>query len=120
MILLVEDDARVAGLIQEVLGLEGYAVELVRDGAVALDRVLTNDYEAILCDVSLPGLDGATIYRKLAQFRPDVLPRVAFITGHDTAKVTQLLETAPPPRTLRKPFGIDELRRFVRDVLNAA
>jgi DNA-binding response OmpR family regulator len=118
-ILVIEDDPRVAGFIVEILELEGYLVELAREGAAALDRLLVGAWDGVLCDVSLPGLDGATLYRQLEASRPELLARTAFISGHDPLEVARRLQ-ATPARTLKKPFGIDELRAFVADLLQPA
>jgi CheY-like chemotaxis protein len=118
-ILVIDDDPRVAGFIVEVLELEGYTVELAREGGLAVERLLAGSWDAVLCDVSLPGLDSAALYRQLQQSRPELLARTAFISGHDLLEVARRLQ-ATPARTLKKPFGIDELRFLVADLLHAA
>lgn len=60
-ILLVEDEPNIARGIRENLEAEGYAVETVRDGRVALDRIRDALFDLIILDVMLPGMDGFTV-----------------------------------------------------------
>lgn len=60
-ILLVEDEINLARGIRENLEAEGYAVEVVSDGAVALDKIRRHEYGLVILDVMLPGMDGFTV-----------------------------------------------------------
>ena len=63
-ILVVEDEPTIATGLQDDLEQEGYAVEVVTDGAVAIQRILEGEFDLILLDVMLPGADGFTVCRK--------------------------------------------------------
>jgi len=60
-ILLVEDELNLARGIRENLEAEGYAVDVVADGLVALDRIRREEYGLVILDVMLPGMDGFTV-----------------------------------------------------------
>lgn len=60
-ILLVEDEPNLARGIKENLEAEGYTVDHVADGRVALDRIRTHEYGLVVLDVMLPGMDGFTV-----------------------------------------------------------
>ena len=60
-ILVVEDEKNVAAFIEQGLTEEGYVVDAVADGALALDYAATYEYDLILLDVLLPGLDGRQV-----------------------------------------------------------
>src|SRR5436190_7126901 len=64
-LLLVEDDAKLVRSICKGLRSEGYAVDVVRDGAAALVNAGVWDYDAIVLDVMLPGGDGFAVCRAL-------------------------------------------------------
>jgi len=64
-ILLVEDELKMARAIRRGLEQEGYAVEAVTDGTDAVHRGLYEEYDAIVLDVMLPGLDGFSVCREL-------------------------------------------------------
>ena len=57
-VLVVEDEARMAGLLKRALQEEGHAVDVAADGPEGLWLATENPYEAIVLDVMLPGLDG--------------------------------------------------------------
>jgi two-component system OmpR family response regulator len=64
-ILLVEDEVKMARAVRRGLEQEGYAVDAVADGGDALRRALVEDYDAIVLDVMLSGLDGFAVCREL-------------------------------------------------------
>jgi DNA-binding response OmpR family regulator len=64
-VLLVEDDVKLVRALQRGLELEGYAVEAVLDGDEALSRAMTEDFDAIVLDLMLPGMNGFTICETL-------------------------------------------------------
>src|SRR5258706_721840 len=64
-ILLVEDDARLAGLITEYLGRNGLEVHIERRGDLAVDRAYELEPDLLVLDVMLPGRDGFDVCREL-------------------------------------------------------
>lgn len=63
-ILLVEDDARIAAEVAEALGAAGYIVDAARDGETAWFKGDTEEYDAVVLDLGLPGMDGLSILKK--------------------------------------------------------
>ena len=87
------------------------------DGREALTRLAAGDVDLILSDLRMPDLDGPALYRALAAQRPDLLPRLVFMTG-DTlgGDMTGFLsETAV--RVLEKPLDPAGLSARVRTFL---
>ena len=66
-VLVVEDEARMAGLLQRALREEGHAVDVAADGPEGLWLATENSYGAIVLDVMLPGLDGFQLCRRLRE-----------------------------------------------------
>lgn len=64
-LLIIEDSARLLRSLGSGLGKMGYAVDLVADGREGLDYARFGDYDLIILDLLLPGMDGLTILRKL-------------------------------------------------------
>ncbi|MFC4333172.1 response regulator [Streptomyces andamanensis] len=64
-LLLVEDDRELAGLLNEVLGDEGYAVDVAADGQRGLHLGLTRTYDVLVIDRRLPVVDGLDLLRRL-------------------------------------------------------
>ena len=65
-ILIVEDEAHIAQMIEATLSLGGYTSEICSDGARAVERILAGGYDLVLLDVMLPGLDGFAVMERVA------------------------------------------------------
>lgn len=63
-VLLVEDDARIAADVTEALVAAGYIVDAVKDGEDAWFKGDTEEYDAVVLDLGLPGMDGLSILKK--------------------------------------------------------
>jgi two-component system NtrC family sensor kinase len=110
-ILVVDDQPWLVALIQEVLERDGHVVDSVLGGQAALERLREHTYELVVCDLQMPDVDGAAVYR--AARRPAVL----LMTGYaDTSAYGDFLQTTPAV-VLNKPVGIDALRENVRRLL---
>ncbi len=66
-ILIIEDDAAIAAIEKDYLEIENYEVEIVSDGTTGLARGLSGEFDLILLDLMLPGMDGFAICRKLRE-----------------------------------------------------
>lgn len=64
-VLIVEDEARLAATLRDLLELGGYTADVSRDGESGLDNALSSIYDVILLDVMLPRLDGFEVLRRL-------------------------------------------------------
>jgi CheY-like chemotaxis protein len=64
-LLVVDDDRKLAGLIRDYLTPMGYAVELRHKGPDGLAEALAGDYESVILDVMMPGMDGFAVLREL-------------------------------------------------------
>ena len=85
------------------------------DGADALQRILENEpYEAILCDLSMPGMDGMELHQALQRVAPEAARRVIFVTGGAfTEETQQFLASIENPQT-SKPYDLREIRELLR------
>ncbi len=66
-ILIIEDDGDIAAIERDYLELAGYQVEIAADGPTGLKRGLAENFDLILLDLMLPGLDGFAVCRKLRE-----------------------------------------------------
>lgn len=66
-ILIVEDDASIAEIERDYLEIDGFQVEIAPDGLSGLERGRSGEFDLILLDLMLPGLDGFTLCRKLRE-----------------------------------------------------
>jgi CheY-like chemotaxis protein len=117
IILVVDDEPLISQLVAEALTAEGYEVETAGNGREALEKTTARSFDLVLCDLRMPELDGVGLYRELEKGHPDLLRRIAFVTGTteppDYARFLE--ETAVP--VLHKPFNLDDLQRFTRQLL---
>jgi two-component system copper resistance phosphate regulon response regulator CusR len=114
-ILLVEDDRKVAGFIEQGLREEGYVVDVARDGDEATTMAHVNEYDAILLDVVLPKKNGFQIAAELR--REGRTAPILMLTSRDaTEDVVRGLD-AGADDYLSKPFQFDELVARIRALL---
>ena len=116
-ILVVDDQPLVAAAIADVLGLEGYEVEMAKDGREALKKIAARSYDLILCDLLMPELDGVGLYRELERQQPSLLQRLAFVSGStEVPEYASFCERTAVP-LLGKPFAVADLHRLVHRLL---
>ena len=109
--LVVDDDAGVRLLIKRILSMNGFSVELARDGAEAIEKIATADYDVIILDLMMPRINGRTVIRHLNEHAPDELRKVIVMTAFGRSAVE---EVCPPVgRHIEKPFDINHLLREV-------
>jgi two-component system OmpR family response regulator len=111
-LLVVEDEKRLATLLHKGLTEEGHAVDLASSGEDGLDWVFVGEYDAIVLDVMLPGIDGLEVCRRLR--REAVHTPVLLLTARDAiADRVQGLD-AGADDYLVKPFAFVELAARLR------
>jgi DNA-binding response OmpR family regulator len=117
LVLLVEDDLRLAGLTREYLETHGVAVVHVADGKKGLVEGVTGRYDAVLLDLMLPGKDGLDVCRELRS-RSDVPIIVLTARGEEADRVMGLELGADD--YLAKPYSPRELLARIRAVTRRA
>ena len=110
-ILIIEDEKQMSQLLEMELVHEGYIVDKAYDGIAGLDKLKNADYDLVLLDLMLPGLNGSEVCRRLRQFSN--VPVIILTAKSEVPdKVTGL--DAGANDYLPKPFAIDELLARVR------
>jgi CheY-like chemotaxis protein len=116
-VLIVDDEAEVGRLLSDMLTARGFRCDVVASGAHAQERLLERDYDAILCDVRMPEIDGPALFAWIGAHRPHLRARTAFITGDTLGAAAGGFLTGIGRPMLEKPFVPEELRRLMRDLL---
>jgi PAS domain S-box-containing protein len=80
-VLVVDDEPEVVSLLRDILERAGHQVEHAEHGLEALARVSKSSYDAIFCDLRMPGLDGRSLRAKLLADYPGYKNRMIFVTG---------------------------------------
>ena len=106
-VLCADDDPAVRDLCSIALSRAGYATDVATNGREALEKVQDNRYAAILLDLSMPSVHGATILNVLQRERPELLRRIIVVTGMPDAVVNSVRH--PVAAVLRKPVSIEAL-----------
>ncbi|PHB20431.1 response regulator transcription factor [Bacillus toyonensis] len=110
-ILIIEDEENLAAFLELELKYEGYTVDIQFDGRKGLDAALEKNYDLILLDLMLPGLNGLEVCRRL---RTNKNTPIIMLTARDSImdRVTGLDSGADD--YLPKPFAIEELLARMR------
>ena len=113
-VLLIEDEEKLARMVELELQYEGYQVEKALDGRTGLERALSGTFDLILLDIMLPALSGMEVLRRVR--RESQVPGI-MLTARDTVvdKVSGLDMGADDYIT--KPFAIEELLARIRAAL---
>ena len=116
--MLAEDDVMIGEVVLDTLRAEGYAVDWVKDGAMAETALATADYDLLLLDLGLPRKQGLEVLRGL-RARKQRLP-VLIATARDAVAERIAGLDAGADDYLVKPYDLDELLARVRALLRRA
>ena len=116
-VLLVEDEAALAAAVTDALRDAGYLVEHASNGEEALTMIRAQPFDAVICDLKMPRLDGKALYRTLSAVAPGLAKRVIFVTGDVAGTDAETFLDQSGCRWLAKPFRLGELLKVLREVL---
>lgn len=111
-VLVVEDDPAISGFVVRGLREERYVVDLAEDGLAAERMAADSDYDAIVLDIMLPGLNGFDLCRRLRREANDA--PVLMLTARDAVADRVEGLDAGADDYLVKPFAFDELLARIR------
>lgn len=116
-LLIVEDEEKLAQALKKGLTLKGFAVDWIADPEKARNRILLykNEYDLILLDLMLPGIDGAAITEEVR--KADVTTPIIILTArNETEHKVDLLNKGADDYIV-KPFSFEELLARINSVL---
>jgi DNA-binding response OmpR family regulator len=113
-LLVVEDEATIADSLARALRRSGYAVDVAASGPQALDAAAAADYDAVLLDLNLPGVDGMTVCREIRTAQPECY--ILMVTARTAVGDRVAGLDAGADDYLPKPFDLDELQARLRAV----
>ena len=114
-VLIVEDSTRMAQAMKKGLSEECYAVDVASNGTDGLHFAKSGEYDLVLLDVNLPGMDGFELMRQLRAFRSDV--PVMMVTARDSIQDRIDGLDVGADDYLVKPFAFGELLARMRALL---
>lgn len=102
--LVVDDEEDVAETLRELIEREGFEVTVAGNGLDALHALEEGEYDLLVSDLRMPLLSGPELYERLNETRPDMVRRMAFITGDTIGdRISEFARTSDRP-ILEKPF----------------
>jgi two-component system NtrC family sensor kinase len=117
-LLFIDDEASLRLGVQAFGELRGFTVLTAADGIEGLNLVRTGSVDAIVCDLRMPGMDGAAFHERLRRERPGLAARTLFITG-DVVTTTGRMAPIKQP-VLTKPFAFEKLEETLVALMRGA
>jgi DNA-binding response OmpR family regulator len=119
-VLVVDADEENLALLQEVIHHLGHDADGGSSAQQALQKIADRDYDLVITDIHLPGLDGVYLYQRLRELRPELAQRVIFISGRFLSDdVGAFLDRVGCP-LIRKPFSVADIEMGMRRALEVS
>jgi len=116
-LLILDDEPKMVTGLRRMLG-DDHDVVPFTDAREALARINAGEqFDAVLCDIVMPGMDGIEFFAELARVAPALAERTGFVTGGALTESVRAFADEHSRRCLRKPFEVDSLRAFVETLL---
>ncbi len=116
-ILVVDDEEDVRALTAEMLEEDGHSIMVAADGDAALRVLATEEFDLMLADYMMPGMNGVELMRRAVALQPQM--RVMLVTGYAELGEVGGMAGLRPEQVLRKPFRSGELLRRIDQVLGS-
>jgi DNA-binding response OmpR family regulator len=110
--LVIEDETGIANFISDGLKEEGFAVDIADNGIRGLEMSLSNEYDIILLDWMIPGINGIEVCRQMR--KENLTVPIIFLTAKDTVQDTIFGLEAGANDYIKKPFAFMELLARIR------
>ncbi|MDM8515851.1 sigma-54 dependent transcriptional regulator [Desulfobacterales bacterium HSG16] len=114
-ILIVEDDKKMNEGLQLVMKKQGYAADSVDSGEKALKKIKRVEYDLVISDMRLPGIDGMEVLRAMKQYDANIMFIIITAYGQVDTAVSAMKQGAED--YIAKPFDMQELRVIVKKTL---
>ena len=116
-ILIVDDEVEIAAILADCLSPLGLDCAIATDGNDALRRIAETPFDAVFCDVSMPGMDGITFYHILKQTNPLLAAHLVFISGDVLHRNWEGFKSTVDRPILEKPFDPEQIRHAALTLL---
>ncbi|MDZ7270258.1 MAG: sigma-54 dependent transcriptional regulator [candidate division KSB1 bacterium] len=114
-VLVVDNEQRMCQVLKAALEADGHHVSMAFDGQSALRECAQEQYDVVVCDLKMPGMDGLSVLKELKARQPQV--EVILMTAYATAQTAVEAMKQGAYDYLIKPFETDELRLKVRHIV---
>jgi two-component system, NtrC family, sensor kinase len=115
--LVVDDEKYILDFFTEVFQIFPMRVDTARNGRLALEKILVNDYDLIITDYKMPQMGGKDLFHWILQNRPHLAKKIIFVTGDTVSPDTRAFFETTRNRYLAKPFKIEDVKEVVQETL---
>ena len=115
-ILVIDDEKSIRNSLREILEYEKHEVQDAPDGQAGLKKAESEKFDIILCDVTMPGMDGIEFLEKVVDIQPEV--PVIMISGHGTIETAVEAIKKGAYDFVSKPFDLNRILITVRNALD--
>lgn len=115
-ILIIDDEQEICQLLRDCLKRRGFEVETAFDGEVGLEKVKLNLPDLVLCDISMPGLNGVEVLKKIKEYNPHII--VIMLTGYGTLESAIECLKLGAYDHIGKPVELKKLFVLLKEALN--
>ncbi|MBI4475969.1 MAG: response regulator [Acidobacteria bacterium] len=106
-ILVVDDEASIREVLSKTLALAEYDVDVANDGSSALERLRSGEYDLLITDLKMPGVDGLTVIREVRRSNPSM--PIIIVTGYSTEAAAIEAINLGVNGYLTKPFRVPRI-----------
>ena len=115
-ILVIDDERSIRNTLKDILEYEKYEVELAEDGPKGLDKIRNGEFDIVLCDIKMPGMDGIEVLDKLTELSSDV--PVIMISGHGNIDTAVEAIKKGAFDFIEKPLDLNRLLITIRNAMD--
>jgi DNA-binding NtrC family response regulator len=115
-ILVIDDERSIRNTLKDILEYEKYEVDLAEDGPRGLEKIKSGEYDVVLCDIKMPGMDGIELLGKLSG-QLDDLP-VVMISGHGNIDTAVEAIKKGAFDFIEKPLDLNRLLITIRNAMD--
>jgi CheY-like chemotaxis protein/two-component sensor histidine kinase len=118
--LVIDDDSTLLHLVFKYLELQGSHITAVSDVKTALGIIEGKDFDFVICDMKMPGMNGSDFYRIVKEKESSLKDRIIFSTGDVLSDTTKAFVDSVMNPCLEKPFNLNELKELImKNVINS-
>ncbi len=115
-VLIVDDEKNIRLTLSQALEVLKVKTDTAANGEEALDKIEGKEFDLILLDLKMPGMDGMEVLRRVSEMRPDI--RIIIITAYGTVESAVEAMKLGAADFIQKPFTPEEIRELVSRVID--
>ncbi len=117
-VLIIEDEADVSSIIQNVLKLGQIESDVAATGKEALQKLQTHTYHGFVLDLTLPDIQGKELYQQIVSQHPELKGKFLFTSGYNLDEELEAIIQESGSRFMQKPFQLMELKNIIVEIVN--